>query len=74
MVDAWQSFVEIIYDFDPLSDGNNAIVACNDGVLKALIKIHTKFFFIQAQILQAILFDNRISIHNVLMPQSVTPK
>jgi len=59
---------------DPLSDGNNAIVTCSDGVLKALIKIHVKFFFIQAQILHAILFDSRISIHNVLMPQSVTLK
>ncbi|CAM6026007.1 unnamed protein product [Sphagnum balticum] len=59
---------------DPLSDGSSAIVTYSDGVLKALIKIRTKFFLIQAQILQAILFDSRISIHNVLMPQSVTPK
>ncbi len=59
---------------DPLFDGSNAIVTCNDGVLKALIKIRVKFFFIQAQILQATLFDSRISIHNVLMPQSVTLK
>ncbi len=57
---------------DPLSDGNSASVTCSDGVLKALIKIRTKFFFIQAQILQAILFDSRISIHNVLLPQSAT--
>jgi len=59
---------------DLLSNGNSVIVTCNDGVLKALIKIHAKFFFIQVQILQMILFDSRISIHNVLMPQSVTPK
>ncbi len=31
-----------------LSDGNSAPVTYNDGVLKALIKIQTKFFFIQA--------------------------
>jgi hypothetical protein len=59
---------------DPLSNGNNAIVTCNDGVLKALIEIYTKLFLIQAQIPQAILFDNRISIHNVLLLQSVTLK
>jgi len=57
---------------DPLSDGSSATVTCSDGVLKALIKIRANFFFIQAQILQAILLDSRISIHNVLMPQSVT--
>ncbi len=59
---------------DPLFDGNSANVTCSDGVLKALIKIRTKFFLIQAQILQAILFDSCISIHNVLLPQSATPK
>ncbi len=42
--------------------------------LKALIKICMKLFFIQAQILQAVLFDSRISIHNLFLPQSVTPK
>jgi hypothetical protein len=31
---------------DPLSDGNNAIVTCSDGVLKALIEICTKLFLI----------------------------
>jgi hypothetical protein len=35
---------------DPLSDGNNAIVTCSDGILKALIKICMKFFLTQAQI------------------------
>jgi hypothetical protein len=59
---------------DPLSNGSSVIVTCNDGILKALIKICTKFFLIQAQIPQAILFDSRISIHNVLLPQSATPK
>ncbi len=53
---------------DPLSDGSNAIVTYNDGVLKALIEIYMKFFFIKAQIFQAVLFDNHISIHNVLLP------
>jgi hypothetical protein len=33
-----------------------------------LIKIGAQFFFIQAQILQAILFNSCISIHNVLLP------
>jgi hypothetical protein len=39
-----------------------------------LIKIRTKFFLILANVLQAVLFNSRISIHNVLMPQLVTPK
>jgi hypothetical protein len=68
------TFCERRWQNDPLSDGSNAIITCNDGVLKALIKIRTKFFFIQMQIFQATLFDSCISIHNVLMPQSVTPK
>ncbi len=68
------TYYERRWQNDPLSDGSSAIVTYSDGVLKALIKIHAKFFFIQAQILQAILFDSRISIHNVLMPQLVTPK
>jgi hypothetical protein len=59
---------------DPLSNGSNVIVTYNDGVLKALMKICTKFFFIQAQILQMVLFNSRISIYNVLMPQLVTSK
>jgi hypothetical protein len=59
---------------DLLSNSNNTIVTCSDGVLKALIEICTKLFLIQVQILQMILFDNCISIHNVLMPQSTTPK
>jgi hypothetical protein len=29
---------------DPLSDGNGAIVTCNDGVLKALKDLHEIFF------------------------------
>ncbi len=29
---------------DPLSNGNNIIVTCNDGILKALIEIYTKLF------------------------------
>jgi hypothetical protein len=28
-----------------MSNGSNTIVTCNDGVLKALIKIHSNFFF-----------------------------
>jgi len=59
---------------DLLSDGNKAIVTCSDGVLKALIEICTKLFFIQVQIPQVVSFDSRISIRNVLLPQSVTPK
>ncbi len=59
---------------DLLSDGNKAIVTCSDGVLKALIEICTKLFFIQVQIPQVVSFDSRISICNVLLPQSVTPK
>jgi hypothetical protein len=35
---------------DPLFDGSSVIVTYNDGVLKALIKIYTNFFLIQAQI------------------------
>jgi hypothetical protein len=68
------TYCERRWQNDPLSDGNNASVTCSDGVLKALIKIRTKFFFIQGQILQAILFDSCISIHNVLLSQSATPK
>ncbi len=68
------TYYERRWQNDPLSDGNSAIVTCSDGILKALIKIHAKFFLIQVQILQATLFDSRISIHNVLMPQSITPK
>ncbi len=68
------TYCERRWQNDPLSDGNSVIVTCSDGVLKALIKIRAKFFLIQAQILQTILFDSCISIHNVLMPQSVTPK
>jgi len=59
---------------DPLFNGSSAIVTCNNGVLKALIKIYTKLFLVQAQIPQVVLFDSHISIHNVLMPQLVTPK
>ncbi len=68
------TYCERRWQNDPLSNGSITIVTCNDGVLKALIKIRTKLFLIQAQILQATLFDSRISIHNVLMPQSVTSK
>ncbi len=59
---------------DPLFDGNSAIITCSDVVLKALIQIYTKLSLVQAQIPQAVLFDSHISIHNVLMPESVTPK
>jgi hypothetical protein len=59
---------------DPLFDGNGDIVTCNDVILKALIEICMKLFYIQAQIPQAVLFDSCINIHNVLMPQSATPK
>jgi len=59
---------------DPLSDGNNAIVTYNDSVLKALIKICMKLFLIKVQIPQAVLFHIHINIHNVLLPQLVTPK
>ncbi len=39
------TYCEKIWQNDPLSDGSSAIVTCaNDGVLKALIKIHAKFF------------------------------
>ncbi len=68
------TYCERRWQNDPLSDGSNATITCSDGVLKALIKIRMKFFFIQAQVLQTVLFKSRISIHNVLMPQSVTPK
>ncbi len=50
---------------DPLSNGSSVIITCNDGILKALIC--TKLFLIQAQIPQAVLFNSRISIHNVLL-------
>ncbi len=36
---------------DLLSNGSSTIITYSNGVLKALIKIHTKFFFIQAQVL-----------------------
>jgi hypothetical protein len=62
------TYYERRWQNDPLSDGSSVIVTCSDGVLKALVKIRTKFFFIQVHILQAILFDSRISVHNVLMP------
>jgi hypothetical protein len=32
---------------DPMFDGNNVIITCNDGVLKALIEICAKLFMIQ---------------------------
>jgi hypothetical protein len=48
------TYCEKIWLNDPLSDGSNAIITCSDGVLKALIKIRAKFFFIWAQILQAL--------------------
>jgi hypothetical protein len=69
----WTSY-ERRWKNDPLSDGNSVIVTYNDGILKALIEINTKFFLIQAQIPQVVLFDSHISIHNVLLPQSITPK
>ncbi len=68
------TYYERRWQNDPVSNGSNAIVTCSDGVLKALIKIRVNFFLIQVHILQAILFDSRTNIHNVLMPQSVTSK
>jgi hypothetical protein len=68
------TYYERRWQNDPLSDGSNAIVTYSNDILKALINIRAKFFFIQAQVLQATLFDSHISIHNVLLPQSVTPK
>jgi hypothetical protein len=68
------TYCERRWQNDPLFNVNSASVTYSDGVLKALIKIHAKFFFIQAQILQVILFDSCIGIHNVLLPQSITPK
>ncbi len=59
---------------DLLSNNNNIIVTSNDGVLKALIHIYIKKFLIRAKILQAVLFDNHINIHNVLLPQPANPK
>jgi hypothetical protein len=69
----WTSY-ERRWQNDPLLDGNNVIVTYNDGVLKASIEICTKLFLIRAQIPEAVLFDSRISIHNVLLPQSATSK
>ncbi len=40
------TYCERKWQNDPLFNGNNAIVTYNNGVLKALIKIYTKFFFI----------------------------
>ncbi len=68
------TYYERRWQNDPLFDGSNTTVTCSDGVLKALIKIRTKFLLIRAQVLQAVLFNSCISIHNVLMPQSVTLK
>jgi hypothetical protein len=45
----WTSY-EKRWQNDPLFDGNSVIVTYNDGVLKALIKICTKLFLIQAYI------------------------
>ncbi len=68
------TYCERRWQNDPMSNGSITTVTCSDGVLKALIKIRTKFFLILANVLQAVLFNSRISIHNVLMPQLVTPK
>jgi hypothetical protein len=38
------TYCEKKWQNDLLSDGNNAIITCSNGVLKALIKIRTKFF------------------------------
>jgi hypothetical protein len=40
------TYYEKRWQNDPLSDASSAIIACSDGVLKALIKIRAKFFFI----------------------------
>jgi hypothetical protein len=39
------TYCERRWQNDPLSDGNNVIVTCSDGILKALINIRVKFFF-----------------------------
>ncbi len=62
------TYCERRWQNDPLFDGSSTIVTCSDGVLKAFIKIRAKFFFIQVQVHQAVLFNSHISIHNVLMP------
>jgi hypothetical protein len=67
----WTS-CERIWQNDLMFDGNNIIVTYSNGILKALIKIYT--IFIKAQIIQMGLFNNYISIDNVLLPQSATPK
>jgi hypothetical protein len=43
----WTSY-ERRWQNDPLSDGSSVIVTYNNGILKALIEIYTKFFKIQA--------------------------
>jgi hypothetical protein len=40
------TYCERRWQNDPLSNGNSTSVTCSNGVLKALIKIRTKFFFI----------------------------
>ncbi len=39
------TYCERRWQNDPMSDGNSAIVTYNDGILKALIKIRTNFFY-----------------------------
>ncbi len=41
----WTSY-ERKWQNDPLSDGSSDIVTCNNGILKALIEIYMKLFFI----------------------------
>jgi hypothetical protein len=69
----WTSY-ERKWQNDPLLDGNKNIVTYKHGVLKALIEISMMVSLIQAQIPQAILFDNHINIHNVSLPELVTSK
>jgi hypothetical protein len=42
------TYCERSWQNDPLSDGNNVIVTYSDDILKTLIRICAKFFFIQA--------------------------
>jgi len=39
------TYYERRWQNDPLFDGSSIIVTCNDGVLKALVKIRMKYFF-----------------------------
>jgi hypothetical protein len=45
------TYCERRWQNDPPSDGNNATVTCSDRILKALIKIFTKFFLFKRRYL-----------------------